>query len=203
MLKIKVEAPANRLADGEAPAQSMESPSEMKKTAFFLLLITLLTIPFAANAEEVSLVSAERTITVSLRASQRVAFALFGPVEEQKWTPDWRPRFLFRSGPPEQPDFAVMTNGNEDDAPIWVISAYDKLRGYIQYVSFRPGKTLTLVSIQCFPARHDTTRVRITYRRTALRPESNAAVEHFAAGFTSEAQHWENTLNEYLQKRGK
>lgn len=162
-----------------------------------------LTILFAAKAQEVSLVSAERTITVTLHASQKVAFSLFGPVEEQKWTPDWHPKFLFRSGPPEQPEFAVMTNGNEDDTAIWVISAYDRPRGYIQYVSFRPGKTVTLVSIQCFPARHDTTRVRITYRRTALRADSNAAVEHFAAGFTSEAQHWEDTLNDYLQKRGK
>ena len=168
-----------------------------------LLVFHLLLGSSLMTADAQTSLSAERTITVSLQTRVETAFSLFGPVEEQKWETDWHPSFLYQAGPPEHPTFAVMTTGEGDSQTTWVLSSYDLPRHYIQYVTIRPGHVLTLISIRCLDADGGNSRCEITYRRTALTPENNPAVEHFAQSFTSQGPHWEQVLNEYLRHAAK
>jgi hypothetical protein len=175
----------------------------MTRLLSLLLFHLLLGSSLMTTANDQAVLSAERTITVSLQTPVETAFSLFGPVEEQKWETDWHPSFLYQAGPAEHPTFAVMTTGEGDAQTTWVLSSYDLPRNYIQYVTMRPGHLLTVISIRCVAADHGNSRCEITYRRTALRPENNTAVEHFAQSFTSQGRHWEQVLNEYLRHAGK
>lgn len=144
--------------------------------------------------------SATRQISITLRAPVDVALAAFGPAQESKWAPGWKPHYLSSSGPADDPDAAVFTTGTDERPTTWVMTAHDRAQHTIQYVSVLPGAVLTVIDIACVSKGARQTSATITYRRTALRPESTALVEDFANHFASQADHWQEALNRYLER---
>ena len=72
-------------------------------------------------------------------------------------------------------------------------------RGYIQYVSVRPGRVVTAIDIRCTADGSKRSRAEVMYRKTALTAEANPAIEHFARGFSAEGRHWEKALNDCIR----
>src|SRR5262245_57532848 len=97
-------------------------------------------------AQSDSRLSAERSFTITLLAPPDKAFLAFGPVEEQKWAPEWRPTFLYQEGPAGHPTFAVFTAVRAGDQATWVMSHYDRPGHTVQYVNTVPGKMVTVIN---------------------------------------------------------
>lgn len=152
-------------------------------------------------AQNDSRLSAERSFTITLPAPPDQAFLAFGPVEEQKWAPEWRPTFVYQEGPEGHPSFAVFTVVKAREQATWVMSHYDLSGRAVQYVNTVPGKIMTVINIACQAAEPGQTRATVTYRRTALAADAIPAVEEFAREFAAQGPHWERAINEYL--RGK
>ena len=169
----------------------------MRITLWLILLVVLHT-RVAAQAPQ--LLSARREIVITLQADPPTATPLFGPVMEKGWSPDWHPRFLYRTGPEDQPTFAVFETGSADTPTTWVLTTYDVPGGHLEYVNIRAGHMITVLDIRCSAGEKGTTTARIAYTRTALSPEANSQVEHFAQEFPSQAPHWEQALNSYIQR---
>src|SRR5215467_9860841 len=138
-------------------------------------------------AQKSTLESAARSFTINLHTNFDRAFESFGPVEEKKWSPEFSPTFIYRSGTDMHLDFAVFTTSHGAAPIIWVMSAHDRDRGFTQYVNVDPGKTVTVIEIQCVKVRAKQTRATITYRKTALEESSNITVRHFGEHFVEQA----------------
>jgi hypothetical protein len=146
-------------------------------------------------------VTAERSITIALHASVDTALAAFGPTQESQWAPTWAPRFLATTGPSDDPDFAIFETGAVETPITWALTQHDRQHHHLQYVSVQPLALVTVIDVVCVPAGPDETRATITYRRTALRPAFDGAVDDFAAHFASQADHWQAAMNHYLEHR--
>jgi hypothetical protein len=145
--------------------------------------------------------SATRSLSIVLNAPIDECLAAFGPVEEQKWDPDFSPHFIVRTGPEEDPDYAVFSTDSEAGPATWVLSQHDRSKHSMQYVSVRPNLLVTVIDIHCVHADAARSRATVTYHRTSLASDSNQLVEQFAQHFGSQKSHWQDTMNAYFAKR--
>lgn len=134
------------------------------------------------------------SITVHVHASAAHAFPLFDPVNEMNWDPQWNPELL---GSRVEEGLVFLVGDGEEKAT-WVIDRYDPIAHVIGYVAVTKSM-LTRIRIQVVPDGIQSV-ASVTYTRTALNPESEAAVKHFAAHFPTQAQHWEAAINSYLER---
>ncbi|HZO92516.1 MAG TPA: hypothetical protein VFB22_02010 [Candidatus Baltobacteraceae bacterium] len=156
-----------------------------------LMTLALLWRGVPAGAERPP-VTKSASITLHLHAGADAAFPLFDPVNETKWDPDWKPRFL---GDAIGEGLAfVVADG--DRRSTWLIDRYDARARTIAYVVFAPS-TLTRIHIDVLPD-GDRSIATVTYTRTALDDAGVEAVEHFVAQFPAQAPHWESAINGYL-----
>jgi len=163
--------------------------------------LALASVGWSHASMEPARATAIRSFTISLHAPVDVALAAFGPTQESKWSPDWTPRFVVLSGPADDPDFAVFETGSEEHPTLWTLTQHDRQRHHIQYVSLQTDALHTVIDVDCATIGPGLTRATVTYRRTALRTDRNAAVEQFAQHFTSQADHWQDAMNRYLEGR--
>jgi hypothetical protein len=168
---------------------------------FTLATLAVLSLASPHAAMEPERATASRSFTISLHAPVDAALAAFGPTQESKWAPDWAPRFITVSGPVDDPDFAVFETGSEEHPTLWTLTQHDRQRHHIQYVSVQADALHTVIDVDCATIGPGLTRATVTYRRTALRTVHNPAVEHFAEHFASQADHWQDAINRYLERR--
>lgn len=143
--------------------------------------------------------SAERSFNITLHADADRCLRAFGPTEEKRWSPEWDPKFISSTGNPSDPDFAVFRITHGGSESIWTLSVHDRQRGILQYVVFNPGRIVTVIEIRCTSAGEHLARATVTYRKTALVPEASTQVSAFAQHFAEEREHWEETIDRYLQ----
>lgn len=124
---------------------------------------------------------------------------LFGANEERKWAADWNPQFIY---PTPAHDLAGMVfrveHGNHSS--IWVNTAFDLAAGHIQYSYLLSDAMATLIDIHLTRDAAQKTGVTVVYERTALMPEANEHVQHFAKGDAKAEKEWEDAINVYLAK---
>jgi hypothetical protein len=173
----------------------------MRKLPLGALLMLLAALPAARGAEP-PLPSATRSFTITLHARRDRACALFGPVAEKQWSPEWNPEFISRSGTKGNPKRAVFTTpGHARGRLLWILTAFDCNRGFVQYVVVDPGFLVTVIEIRCTPLRAAATRTTVTYRKTALSQAAGAAIRHFRRHFAAQGPHWERAINAALERR--
>ncbi len=124
---------------------------------------------------------------------------LFGANDERKWSPDWNPQFLYPQPAHDQPGMVFKVMHGQHEA-IWVNTAFDLGGGHIQYTYVLNQAMATLIDIQLTRAGAPKTGVAVVYERTALIPEANEHVQHFAKGDERAGKEWEEAINEYLLK---
>jgi hypothetical protein len=164
-------------------------------------LMLLAAVPAVSGAEP-PLPSAQRSFTITLHAGRGRACELFGPVGEKQWSPEWNPEFVSRSGTKGNPKRAVFTTpGHARGRVLWILTAYDCKRGFVQYVVVDPGFMVTVIEIRCTPLRAAATRATVTYRKTALSQAARAAIQSFQRHFAAQGPHWEQAINASLDRR--
>jgi len=126
---------------------------------------------------------------------------LFGANEERKWSPDWNPQFLYPQPAHDQPGMVFKIMHGQHEA-FWVNTAFDLAAGHIQYAYVLNDAMATLIDIHVTRNGAQKTSITVVYERTALIPEANEHVQHFAQGDERAGKEWEEAINGYLLKSG-
>ncbi|MGC2110255.1 MAG: hypothetical protein WA655_12115, partial [Candidatus Korobacteraceae bacterium] len=124
---------------------------------------------------------------------------LFGAHEERKWSPDWDPQFVYPTPARDQPGMVFRVE-HPHHSSIWVNTAFDLAAGHIQYAYVLNDAMVTLIEIHLTRESAQQTGVDVVYERTALLPEANEHVQHFADGDKKAGKEWEDAINGYLAK---
>ena len=126
---------------------------------------------------------------------------LFGANEERKWSPDWNPQFIYPQPARDQPGMVFqVTHGQHSST--WVNTAFDLAGGHIQYAYVLNDAMVTVIDIHLSRLSDHKTAVAVVYERTALIPEANEHVQHFAKGDERAGKEWDDAINGYLAKAG-
>ena len=127
-----------------------------------------------------------------------VTWPLFGADKERLWAPDWNPVFVW---PPKAVDQEgmVFKVSRGDKTAVWVNTALDRAANRIQYVYVLPDVVATVITLQLAPIGHST-RVTVTYSRTALELSANDLVREMAAQDRGAGREWDLQINTYLRQ---
>jgi hypothetical protein len=127
-----------------------------------------------------------------------VAWPLFGADKERAWAPDWHPVFVWPVNAIDQ-EGMVFKVSHGDKTAVWVNTAFDRAAGRIQYVYVLPDVVATVVTVQLAPLAQST-RVAVTYSRTALEEAANERVREMATRDRVAGREWDLQINTYLRQ---
>ncbi len=127
---------------------------------------------------------------------------LFGANEERKWAHDWNPQFVYPNPARDQPGM-VFTVAHGHYSSVWINTALDLAAGHIQYAYVLNDAMATLIDIHAIRQGPQKTGVTVVYERTALIPEANEHVQHFAKGDENAGKEWGEEMNAYFAKVAK
>ena len=177
--------------------------------AELLVSALVLVIGLAASGNAQSASSAETPVAHTRVEFHFVANAtfeqvapLFGANEERKWAADWNPQFIYPTPARDVPGMVFRVE-HPHHSSIWVNTAFDLAGGHIQYTYVLNDAMTTLIDIHLSRESAQKTGVTVVYERTALMPEANEHVQHFADGDAKAQKEWEESINKYLAKRGR
>jgi hypothetical protein len=124
---------------------------------------------------------------------------LFGAHEERQWAADWNPQFVYPLPAQDQSGMVFKVEHGRHSS-IWINTAFDLAAGHIQYAYVLNDAMATLIDIRLAREGAQKTAVTVVYERTALIPEANEHVQHFADGDRRAQKEWEEQINGYLAK---
>ncbi len=139
------------------------------------------------------------TFTFTLPHSYATMFPLFGAARERVWSSGWHPAFLYPT-PARDSAGMVFTVAHGYTRSVWVNTAFDTRTGHVQYVSVIPNALATLIDIQIQAIAPASTRVSVTYERTALVPEANDHVRALGDHDRAAGPQWETAIHDYLKR---
>jgi hypothetical protein len=125
---------------------------------------------------------------------------LFGANEERKWAPGWNPAFVYPN-PAHDEQGMVFQVAHGPYTSTWVNTVFDLTGGHIQYAYVLSDAMVTTIDIRLTRASALITDIAVVYERTALTPEANDHVQHFAAADAKAAQEWQEQINAYLSSQ--
>jgi hypothetical protein len=163
-------------------------------------LIPLLTSSFGRGQEPASTLTHTRNeFSFTVDAPFEQVVPLFGANAERKWAHDWNPQFLYPS-PARDQQGMVFTVAHGNYSSVWINTALDFAAGHIQYAYVVNDAMATLIDIHAMRQGPQKTGVAVVYERTALIPEANEHVRHFAKGDENAGKEWGEEMNAYFSK---
>jgi hypothetical protein len=127
---------------------------------------------------------------------------LFGALAEQKWSPEWKPQFLYPAPAADQ-EGAVFRVEHPGRSSIWVNTLFDLAAGRVQYVYILNGMMATRIDIHLTRKGDAATHVAVAYERTALEDAADAHVRSMAKGDAGNGPEWKAAIETYLVKAAK
>lgn len=131
----------------------------------------------------------------TVNAPIEVAWPLFGADKERVWAPDWNPDFVWPTDAFDQ-EGMVFTVPHGAHTAVWINTVFDREAKRIQYVYVLPYMA-TVITLHLAPSGRST-RVAVTYARTALAPAANEAVREMAGRDRVAGLEWERQIAAYL-----
>jgi hypothetical protein len=126
------------------------------------------------------------------------AATLFGPDGERCWAgPNWDPEFLYPQ-PGKDVQGAVFTIQHGPHKSVWVNTLFDPEAGRMQYVAFIPETLVTTVDVHLTAVDRSSTKVEVTYARTALNAAANDDVEALARKDRENGPEWQRAIEKCL-----
>jgi len=143
----------------------------------------------------------ESSFEVVVHAPYAEAARLFGPEGERAWAgEDWDPRFVHPQ-PGRDAQGAVFTIQNGRFEAVWVIARHDVEARHFQYVYMIAGVMVCTIDVEFVLVDEGTTKVHVTYARTALSPEGDGHVATMAEGDRKAGAEWQAAIDGYLTGR--
>jgi hypothetical protein len=168
-------------------------------TTGFLVAAVVSSLPGQESAPAETLAHTRTEFKFIANASFEQTAPLFGAYEERKWAPDWNPKFVY-PGPAHDGQGMVFQVAHGQMTSTWVNTAFDLTRGHIQYAYVLSDAMVTVIDIHLTRDSAQKTGVNVVYERTALMPEANEHVLHFAKGDAKAQHEWEGQINGYLAR---
>ena len=160
----------------------------MKGIAILLLAFDMTTAPAHVS----------NSFQFVVRAPLIRAAALFGPEGERCWAGQhWNPEFLFPQ-PAKDVQGAVFTVQHGPHKSVWVNTLFDTAAGRMQYVSFIPETLVSTVEVRLSPLDAASTRVEVTYVRTALNIAANEDVQEMGKSDAQSGPDWQRAIEKCL-----
>ncbi|MBB5345577.1 hypothetical protein [Tunturibacter empetritectus] len=126
------------------------------------------------------------------------ASALFGPEGERCWAgKHWKPEFVHPQ-PAEDVQGAVFTVQHGPHKSVWVNTVFDRVGGRMQYVSFIPDALVFTVEVRLSVLAPSSTKVEVTYVRTALDVAANEDVLAMGKQDAESGPEWQRSIEECL-----
>jgi hypothetical protein len=142
------------------------------------------------------------TFSFTVNAPQKIVAPLFGAHLERAWAEGWDPQFVYPL-PAEDKPGEIFTVNHGGHVSTWVNTALDLEKGHIQFTYVVPQATAVLIDIQVTASGPSTSRVEISYERTALSAEVNDHVHQQGEQDAKSGPHWQKAIENYLKKEGK
>jgi hypothetical protein len=130
-------------------------------------------------------------------APLHVAWPLFGADAERAWAPGWDPAFIWPAKAIDQEGMVFKIAHGERTA-VWVNTAFDRASNRIQYVYVIPDIVITVISLRLVALR-DSTRVEVTYERTALGDAAHDLVRAMAERDKAAGEEWSRQIGSHLR----
>jgi hypothetical protein len=163
----------------------------MKGVALLLLAFDMTTAPAHVS----------NSFQFVVRAPLIRAAALFGPEGERCWAGQhWNPEFLFPQ-PAKDVQGAVFTVQHGPHKSVWVNTLFDTAAGRMQYVSFIPEALVSTVDVRLSALGAASTRVEVTYVRTALNIAANGDVQAMGKSDAQSGPDWQQAIEKCLAVR--
>jgi len=136
----------------------------------------------------------------SVHAPYQSVVPLFGGLGERCWGgEEWTPQFVYPM-PANDKVGEVFTLTHGHLRSTWINTALDLKAGHISYVYFIPDALSVLVDINVRPRSKSDTAVKVSYHRTALRPELNSHIAELSRKDREMGQHWASAISACLMK---
>ncbi len=163
-------------------------------------LFPLITSAYSRAQEPASTLAHTRTeFSFTVDAPFEQVVPLFGANEERKWAADWNPQFVYPT-PARDQQGMVFKVAHGQHSSVWINTALDLTAGHIQYAHVLNDAMATLIDIHATRQGPQKTAVTVVYERTALFPEANEHVQHFAKGDEKAGKEWGEAINAYFAK---
>ena len=171
-------------------------------SAISVFIPLLVTVRAHAQEPASALTHTRNEFTFTVDAPFEQVVPLFGAHEERKWAHDWNPQFVYPN-PAHDQQGMVFTVAHGHNSSVWINTALDLTAGHIQYAYVLNDAMATLIDIHATRQGPQKTSVAVVYERTALLPEANEHVQHFAKGDENAGKEWGDAMNAYFAKAGK
>jgi hypothetical protein len=126
-----------------------------------------------------------------------VAWPLFGALRERDWAPGWHPEFVWPEMAADQQGMVFKINQGETTA-VWVNTSFERTANRVQYVYFIPDVVVTLITLALTPI-ESSTRVEVSYERTALTEKANEFVSQMAERDKMAGPEWCAQIDQHLR----
>jgi hypothetical protein len=155
--------------------------------------------PISAVAQtEAAPAHVSNTFHFVVPASLSRAAAFFGPEGERCWAGEhWNPVFLYPQ-PARDGEGAVFTVQHGPHKSVWVNTLFDTVGGRMQYVSFIPDALVFTVDVRLSALTPSTTKVEVTYVRTALDVAANEDVLALGRRDGENGPEWQKAIEQCL-----
>lgn len=144
---------------------------------------------------------AETSFDLVVRAPYAETARLFGPEGERAWAgKHWDPRFVYPEAARDERG-AVFTIQHGPYTAVWVIAQHDLDARHFQYVYVIPDVMACTIDVRFAPVDASTTKVHVTYARTAVTAAGDEHVASMAEGDRSAGPEWQAQIDKYLAGR--
>ncbi len=141
---------------------------------------------------------AENTFSFTVSHPLAEVAPLFGAWAERAWAgADWDPRFL-HPRPAADREGAVFTVSHGRQRSVWINTALDLERGFVQYAYVLPGVQAVRITIRLREEGRTTCAV-VQYQRTALDPAHNALVLELGRRDAGQGPEWAAAIERCLR----
>lgn len=153
------------------------------------------------SAQTAQRTRSETNFDVIVHAPYAETAVMFGPEGERPWAgKHWDPRFLYPT-PGRDEDGAVFTIQHGPLKAVWVITRHDFQARHFQYVYFLPDLLVTTIDVRFEPMDAKTTKVHVTYVRTAVSAEGDEHVAVMSEEDKKSGDEWQKAIDAYLAKK--
>jgi Polyketide cyclase / dehydrase and lipid transport len=150
------------------------------------------------NVKEFRARVAEFTGSLVVAAPIEKAFALFSPLGELTWVPDWNPELLHPAGV----DWArgqIFRTREETGEAVWIVTDLDPAAHRVEYHRVEPHRFVARVRVRCAPSGEERTEVSTAYAFFALSEEGNRDIEAMSdSAYADKMRRWERWIAGHL-----
>ena len=141
-----------------------------------------------------------RSYRQTINATPGVVFPLLCPVREAEWLDGWKYEMIHSESGLAEEGCIFNTPGSGEEDTVWIISKYDKVNHFIEFIRFTPGSRTCVLDISVTARGETGSNVDISYTYTGTSAAGNTWIDNFTEdAFLEAVKFWERSMNHFLE----